>query len=148
MVWPLHAPDGMGRLFAWWMPVLLAGCVSFEPGAPSDPTPEPTGGGGSGSGSGSGGNTALERRQAFDQDVYPILMDKCSGCHAYDAPIGTSLNFVELVDPAKAYDLMKSFSALLGQPLFSLLLQQPTFSEYSPDEEAAIEHWIALERSP
>jgi hypothetical protein len=132
---------------SWSLALLLVSCVSFDP---SDPPPEPTDPGGSGSsgsggGSGSGTDPATARRQAFDQTVYPILTAKCAQCHEQGNALAP-LEFVTL-DRTRAYDLIKTFSTLLGQPVFTDLLNQ-SFADYTAQETATLSAWVALENTP
>jgi hypothetical protein len=138
----------MGRALLWITPLLLTSCVAFDAkDPPDDPTP---GGGGSGSGSGSssgsGTDPALERRQAFDQTVYPIMTTKCATCHTYGDAFAALPDFVEMQDPTRAYDVMKLQSGVLGQPAFAAILDQP-LANYTADDLVALNLWIALERS-
>jgi hypothetical protein len=92
----------------------LVGCVGGidtpnNPGpnpAPTQPPPDGVGGGGSGS-------AAIEARQLFETNVYPIISSKCGSCHSSSGPVGNVTGFVAPT-ATDAYVTAVGYQALVG----------------------------------
>src|SRR5689334_1080631 len=96
--------------------LLVGGCVIVldnpepsDPGGDPKPTPPPA--------------TRTQAQQAFDRDVYPILMADCASCHAGEPMMpGGGLGFIAPGDPEKTYELVRASGFLTSDPDSSRLL--------------------------
>jgi len=129
----------------------LVGCVGGLEGATDgtdDPNPAGPGGGGS-------GQAAIEAKQQFEANVYPIISSMCVGCHSASGPNGNVTGFVATT-LSNAYATATGFQALVGNftsdgaPIVTKIMgtsktpsHQPIM--YQPDQLTKITDWLSKE---
>jgi hypothetical protein len=118
--------------------LLAGGCVIVldtteppEPGGGGPPPPPPT---------------ESQARQAFDRDVYPILVAECGSCHSASPQPTSGWVFLAPGDLDKSYELVKSM-VFVSEPDASRLLTKGTHAgpPLKPGEANAIRNWLDLE---
>lgn len=122
----------MGTLLSSML-LLVGGCVIVLDN--SDPPDPPT-------------PTQSQARQAFERNVYPILVKDCAGCHDASRPSSSGYGFLVAGDVDRSYELVMTV-VLLSEPDASRLLTKgihagPTLT---PDEAIAIRKWLDLEQA-
>lgn len=104
--------------------LLLNGCVAYDHGATVE-TP-----------------TA---RELFERDVYPVLSNRCAGCHSS----GDAAMAFMLTDASTTYDRIVRDPALVDSFTSSapilLMRGHPAVPGYTPLESAAILTWLDAE---
>jgi len=139
----------MRILFALVATVGLVGCVG---GIESTQNPPPTGVGGGGSGS-----AAAEAKKLFEDNVHPISIQYCAGCHTAGMPQGNVTGWVS-PDLSNAYVTAVGFQAVIGDwtptgaPILTKITNPNKDSadphrsiNYSDSEIAKITDWLNKE---
>jgi len=120
--------------------LLLSGCVIvFDAPEPADPAPDPS--------PPPSPPTGTQARQAFDRDVYPILLADCAACHAAKSPPPSGFGFIVPGDPDATYELVKASGFLTADPYASRLLTKGLHDgpPLQGDEIEQIRRWLDLE---
>jgi hypothetical protein len=128
----------------------LIGCVGgIETSTPS-PSPIPTTPPPDGVGGGGSGPAAIEARNLFETNVYPILVDKCIDCHSSSGAVGNITGFVAPTK-ADAYVTAASYAAVMGDrtpggaPVLAKVVAGHQQKTYSQTEKDAITAWLTKE---
>jgi hypothetical protein len=128
----------------------LVGCVGGieTPGQTQDPDPAGPGGGGT-------GDAAVQAKQLFEDNVHPVVMANCIGCHNATGPQGNVTGFVS-ADPNNAYATAVGYQAVIGDwtPTGAPILTKITATtktpshqgiNYSSDALNKITEWLSKE---
>ncbi len=94
-------------------------------------------------------DTAGSARQAFDQDVYPIVSGMCTSCHATTAHVTGADGFVDPV-AATAYTTATGFTDVVGDfsssaPILTKIAAGHNNLTYTTDDLTKITAWLAKE---
>jgi len=124
----------------------LVGCVGgIDMPTPTTPPTDGVGGGGTGA-------AAIEARNLFETNVYPIIAAKCIGCHSSAGAVGNVTGFVAPA-VADAYVTAVGYQAVVGDwtPAGAPVLLKITSTaghqgqSYTQDQKDKITAWLTKE---